>query len=102
METTNYEIDVIDENEVEIVDRGYDEVYEEPNNGGFVKGLLIGTGVAAAIAACAVGVKKLTSKDREAKQIKALEAKGYTVCKIEPAKTEVEDVVDDTEAEEEK
>lgn len=99
----NYEIDVIEENEVEVLDRGYDDVvYEESNNGGFVKGLIIGTGVAAAITASVIGIKKLTSKNKEEKQIKALEAKGYTVCKIEPAKTEVEEVVDDTETEETK
>lgn len=100
METTNYEIDVINENEVEVFDRGYDEVYEEPNNGGFVKGVFLGAGLAGLLTLGVIGVKKLTSKDRDAKQIKALEAKGYTVCKIEPTETKVEDVVEDTEAEE--
>lgn len=98
---TNYEIDIIDENEVEVLDRGYDEVYEEDSSSnGFVKGAAVGGAIALGLVGGFALVRKLTGKNREAKQIKELEAKGYTVCKIEPAETEVDGVVENEETEE--
>ena len=101
METTNYEIDVIDENEVEIIDRGYDEAYEESTDGGMKKGIIIGTLIAAAGAGAVMLGRKLAKKKDNEKMIKKLEAEGYKVCKIDTDKTEVDEVVEEPETTEE-